>query len=161
MAAGAVALAAFAAWERRSGRRGGQPLVDLTLFRSAGFTWGTTLSTMVSFALFGIMFALPQYFLDVRGLDSLGSGVRLLPLIGGIAVGLAVGQRLQIAADRPATRRRPPLVSTKSLVSVGFAVMAAALAVGAGDQHHERHRLRRGLVRRYRPRASAWPCRRP
>ena len=127
--AGAVALAAFAGWEMRVRRRGGEPLADLTLFASAGFGWGTGLSTMVSFALFGVTFALPQYFLDVRGLDSLGSGVDLLPMIGGIAVGLVLGQRLQ--SPRTAGRGAgQPLVSTKSLVSAGFAVMAAALAVG-------------------------------
>jgi DHA2 family multidrug resistance protein-like MFS transporter len=136
LAAGAAAIIAFAAWERVAGRRsGGQPLVDLTLFRSAGFTWGTILSTMVSFALFGITFAMPQYFLDVRGLDSLGSGVRLLPLIGGLAVGLIVGQRLQ--SPRPARDGAPdgtpggaPLVGTKTLVTAGFATMAIALIVG-------------------------------
>jgi EmrB/QacA subfamily drug resistance transporter len=134
MVAGLVALLAFAAWERRIGRRpDGEPLVDLSLFRSAGFTWGTILSTMVSFALFGITFAMPQYFLDVRGLDSLGSGVRLLPLIGGLALGLGVGQRLQ--SPRPARGAAPargPLVGTRTLVSGGFAIMAVALAVGTG-----------------------------
>src|ERR1022692_2451291 len=95
MAAGVVLLAAFVAWERRVARRvNGEPLIDLTLFRSARFTWGTALSTMVSFALFGILFGVPLYFRDVRGLDSLASGLRLLPLIGGLAVGLAVGQGL-------------------------------------------------------------------
>src|SRR6266571_9045679 len=158
MLAGAVALAGFVAWERRVARRpNGQPLVDLTLFRSASFTWGTALSTMVSFALFGILFGVPQYFRDVRGLGSLDSGLRLLPLIGGLGVGLAVGQRLQrpavsrgadpatdpagpaagpadgpaepALADSPAGR---PLVSANVLAAAGFAVMAAALAVGAG-----------------------------
>ena len=129
IAAGVVALAGFAGWETRIRRRGGEPLADLTLFRSAGFAWGTSLSTMVSFALFGVTFALPQYFLDVRGLDSLGSGIDLLPMIGGIAVGLVLGQRLQ--SPRKAGRGAgKPMVSTKSLVSAGFAVMAAALAVG-------------------------------
>src|SRR5215469_16903703 len=98
MAAGVVALTAFAAWERRlSGRRPGgqaQPLIDLRLFGSAGFTWGTVLATLVSFALFGLVFAMPQYFLDVRGLNSLGAGVRMLPMIAGLAVGLLIGQRL-------------------------------------------------------------------
>ena len=130
MAAGAAGLAAFAGWERLVARRpGGEPLADLTLFRSAGFAWGTTLSTMVSFALFGITFALPQYFLDVRGLDSLDSGIDMLPLIGGIAAGLACGQRLQ-SPRKTGTHAGQPVFSTKSLVSVGFAVMAAALAVG-------------------------------
>jgi DHA2 family multidrug resistance protein-like MFS transporter len=136
MAAGAAGLAAFAGWERLVARRPGSvPLADLALFRSAGFAWGTILSTMVSFALFGITFALPQYFLDVRGLDSLDSGIDLLPLIGGIALGLLVGQRLlSPRPPRPARRAKvragQPVISTRSLVSVGFAVMAAALAVG-------------------------------
>ena len=89
MSAGVAALAAFVAWERRVSQR--QPLVDLALFSIAGFTWGTVLSTLVSFALFGLVFAAPQYFLDVRGLNSLAAGLRLLPMIGGLAVGLAIG----------------------------------------------------------------------
>ncbi len=130
MAVGAAVLAGFVGWERAvSARSGSQPLVQLSLFRSAGFSWGTALSTMVTFALFGITYAMPQYFLDVRGLDSLASGVRLLPLIGGLVVGLGVGQRLQ-------TPRRgaggTPLVSVKIIAAAGFAIMAGALAVGTG-----------------------------
>src|SRR5215469_16518671 len=116
MAAGVVALIAFIAWERRitAGRSGSQtlPLVDLKLFGSAGFTWGTVLATLVSFALFGLVFAMPQYFLDVRGLNSLGAGIRMLPMIAGLAVGLAIGQRLQ-------TPRKPgkPAAETSELAS--------------------------------------------
>ena len=47
------------AWERWLTRRAGvagsvRPLIELRLFRSAGFTWGTTLATLVSFAMFVI-----------------------------------------------------------------------------------------------------------
>src|ERR1022692_4344186 len=151
MSVGAAALIAFVAWERRLGRPGSrpagsaQPLVDLTLFRSAGFTWGTVLSTLVSFALFGIVFAMPQYFLDVRGLNSLGAGLRLLPMIGGLAVGLVIGQRLLtprkarvddagqadaiLAGGAPGSTSG---VSAKVVATAGFAIMAASLAVGAG-----------------------------
>ena len=101
--AGAVILAAFAGWERYAARRGtGQPLVELGLFRSAGFTWGTLLTTLVSFALFGILWGMPQYFQDVRGTDALGSGLRLLPMIGGLVAGMLAGTRLQ----SPPRRRR-------------------------------------------------------
>ena len=132
MVAGAVALAAFVAWERAVSRRpNGQPLVDLSLFRSAGFTWGTALSTMVQFALFGITFAMPQFFLLVRGLDSLASGVRMLPLIAGLALGLGVGQRLQSPRKgRDGGPARAPVAGTRTLISAGFAIMAVALAVG-------------------------------
>jgi EmrB/QacA subfamily drug resistance transporter len=129
-AAGVVVLAAFVLLEQRVSRRpDGQPLVQLTLFRSAGFTWGTILSTLVSFALFGILFAMPLYFRDVRGLNSLGAGVRLLPMIGGMVAGMLVGTRLQSPPKSDGASQ--PRVGAKALVTAGFAVMAAALAVGA------------------------------
>jgi EmrB/QacA subfamily drug resistance transporter len=131
IAAGAIVLAVFVAWERSVARRGGQPLVDLGLFSSAGFTWGTTLSTMISFALFGLTFAMPQFFLDVKGADSLGSGVRMLPLIGGIAVGLIAGQRLQSSRkSRNGQSGKPPLLGARGIGATGFAVIAIALVVG-------------------------------
>ena len=143
IAAGAAVLAVLIAWERwltgrsRSGdggnRRGGpvRPLIELRLFRSAGFTWGTLLSTLVSFALFGIFFAMPQYFQEVRGADAMGSGLRLLPMIGGMVIGMIGGTRL--ASPRPTGDGtvRAPQVSAKALVTVGFALMASTLWVGA------------------------------
>jgi MFS transporter, DHA2 family, multidrug resistance protein len=131
MAAGVVVLAAFVAWERVVRRTGRVPLVDLQLFRSRGFTWGTTLATMVSFALFGLTFAMPQFFLDVKGFDSLGSGIRMLPMIGGLVVGLAVGQRLQTPRrSRDGVTVGQPPVSARAVGATGFAIMAVAMAIG-------------------------------
>jgi EmrB/QacA subfamily drug resistance transporter len=138
IAGGAAVLAVLVGWERwLTGRaddpRGGRvrPLIELRLFRSAGFTWGTILSTMVSCAMFGIFFVMPQYFQEVRGADALGSGLRLLPMVGGMIIGMIGGTRMaspRRAADGTASA---PLVSAKLLVTVGFTIMAAALAVGA------------------------------
>ena len=119
-----------AAGTRRAGRAAAGRAVAV---RVAGFTWGTILATLVSFALFGILFAMPLYFRDVRGLDSLGAGLRLLPMIGGMVVGMVAGTRLQSPAK---TRRRhaaarPASVGAKALVAGGFAMMAVALAAGA------------------------------
>jgi hypothetical protein len=101
------------------------------LFRSAGFTWGTTLSTLVSFAMFGIFFAMPQYFQEVRGADAMGSGLRLLPMIGGMVIGMIGSTRLasprQVADGTPSS----PLASVKGLVAAGFAIMAVTLGFGA------------------------------
>jgi DHA2 family multidrug resistance protein-like MFS transporter len=131
IAAGAVVLVAFVAWERRVRARRGQPLVDLSLFSSAGFTWGTLLTTLVNFALFGILFAMPLYFQDIRGLDALGSGLRLLPMIGGMVVGMIGGSRLQNPRKGPDGQIGAPLVNVKLLVTVGYSVMAIGLAIGA------------------------------
>src|SRR6266702_1601940 len=143
IAAGAAVLAVLVAWERwltgrnRAGSggslRGGviRPLIELRLFRSAGFTWGTTLSTLISFAMFGIFFAMPQYFQEVRGADAMGSGLRLLPMIGGMVIGMIGSTRL--ASPRQAADGTPssPLASVKGLVAVGFAIMAVTLGFGA------------------------------
>ncbi len=141
IAAGVAVLAVFVAWERwltgRSGAdgsyRGGKirPLIELRLFRSAGFTWGTILSTLVSFAMFGIFFAMPQYFQEVRGVNALGSGLRLLPMIGGMVIGMIGSTRLASPRKTAAGPARAPLASVKGLVTVGFTIMAITLAFGA------------------------------
>ena len=143
IAAGVVVLAVFVAWERwLTGRnqsddsgnlRGGKvrPLIELRLFRSAGFTWGTVLSTLVSFAMFGIFFTIPQYFQEVRGVDAMGSGLRWLPMIGGMVVGMIGSTRLASPRKSADGQVRGPLASAKGLVTVGFTIMAVTLAFGA------------------------------
>ncbi len=106
MFGGALALAVFVLWERRVAA----PLVDLQLFRSRAFTWGTTLSSIVSFVMFGLV---------VRGADAQGSGIRLLALIAGLLIG-------GTAADRLAAR-----VGARAIAALGFALLAAGLAFGA------------------------------
>jgi len=134
--AGVVVLALVPLVERRVAAGGGQPLVDLQLFKSRGFRWGTILATLVSFAMFGIFFALPQYFQDVRGDDALGSGIRLLPMIGGMLVGMVAGTRLQTVRPDSATRGPGPggggaVAGPRSIVTVGYLLMAVAMALGA------------------------------
>ena len=142
IAAGVVVLAVLVAWERwltgrYAGSPGGgrrmaiRPLIELRLFRSAGFTWGTILSTLVSFAMFGIFFAMPLYFQEVRGVNALGSGLRLLPMIGGMVIGMIGGTRLASPRKTADGRLRAPAASVKRLVTVGFAIMAVTLGFGA------------------------------
>ncbi|HEY1823292.1 MAG TPA: DHA2 family efflux MFS transporter permease subunit [Trebonia sp.] len=126
IAAGIVMLALLPVVERRIARRGGQPLADLQLFRSPGFRWGTVLATLVSFVMFGMFFALPQYFQDVRGANALGSGIRLLPMIGGMLVGMVGGTRLSAPRNGGAAPTGP-----RTLVTAGYLLMAAAMALGA------------------------------
>jgi len=115
LAAGAAVLALFAGWERRTA----EPLVDLRLFRSPGFTWGTALTTLVSFSMVGVLFAMPLYFQEVLGLSAFGNGLRQLPMIGGLLAGAIVATRV--------ARR----LGVKLAVALGFAILAAGLVLGA------------------------------
>jgi DHA2 family multidrug resistance protein-like MFS transporter len=120
ISAGLLVLGGFVLWEHQLSRRpGGQPLLDLALFRSASFTWGVVLAASAGLALIGVLFALPQYFQGVLGTDALGSGLRLLPLIGGLVAGA-------VPADRIARR-----VGAKITVALGFALLGTGMLIGA------------------------------
>ena len=132
IAAGVVALALLPLVERRVARRGGHPLADLRLFRSADFRWGTILATLMSFAMFGMFFALPQYFQDVRGANALGSGIRLLPLVGGMLVGMVGGTRLTSPRrPRDSELAARPAAGPRTIVTAGYLLMAVAMGLGA------------------------------
>ncbi|MEU7750893.1 MFS transporter [Micromonospora sp. NPDC049171] len=119
--AGAAVLAGFAAWERRLGHQpGGQPLIDSALFGSASFVWGAVLTAVAGLAMIGVLFTMPQYFQDIRGVDTLGSGLRLLPLIGGMVLGAGLASRLTRAFGARIT------------ATAGFVLLAVGLGVGAG-----------------------------
>ncbi len=120
LGAGIVTLILFFLWERWLGARpGGQPLVDLKLFHSASFTWGVILQGIAAMAMIGVLFTLPQYFQGVLGTDAMGSGVRLLPLIGGLVVGA-------LPADRVAR-----IIGAKITVALGFALLVGGMLLGA------------------------------
>ncbi|HEY7275768.1 MAG TPA: MFS transporter [Trebonia sp.] len=132
IAAGVVALALLPLVEGRVARRGGHPLADLRLFRSADFRWGTILATLMSFAMFGMFFALPQYFQDVRGANALGSGIRLLPLVGGMLVGMVGGTRLTSPRrPRDGELAARPAAGPRTIVTAGYLLMAVAMGLGA------------------------------
>ena len=113
--AGAVLLAGFVAFERRSAH----PLIELGLFRNGHFVWGTVHATIANFAFFGMLFAVPQYFQSVDGITPLGTGIRLLPMALGLVIGTQFGGPLA------------KLSGVGTVIAAGFALAAAGLAAGA------------------------------
>ncbi|WP_107469065.1 MFS transporter, partial [Streptomyces caniscabiei] len=86
----AVLIAALVLRERRAVR----PLLDMGLLAHRGFLFNTLAATLVMFVLSGLLFVLPPYLQAVLGHDALGTGVRLLPLMGGLLVGARAAQPL-------------------------------------------------------------------
>src|SRR5262249_30866244 len=81
--------------------------------------WGTILQAFGIFAMFGLLFATPQYFQAILGVDAMGSGLRLLPMIGGLVAG-------SIGAERIAR-----VLTVKLTAAIGFAILTTGLALGA------------------------------
>lgn len=113
---GGVALTAlFLVHERRAP----DPLVDLGLFRSRAFSGGAAVATLLSFVMMGLLFALPLQAQAVHGLDAQSTGLRLLPLIGGM-LATAMPGGLLVAR-----------LGARTVVTAGMAVLAIGLAWGA------------------------------
>jgi DHA2 family lincomycin resistance protein-like MFS transporter len=82
---GAAALAAFVL-RQLALQRSGSPLLDLRAFAYPMYTIATALLMVGMMALFGVVILLPLYLQQLRGLDTLGTGLLLLP--GGLVMGL-------------------------------------------------------------------------
>ena len=75
LAAGAVVLAGFVAWELRAEH----PMLPMRFFRDRTFALANVASLLMSFGMFGSIFLLAQFFQTVQGYSPLGSGLRILP----------------------------------------------------------------------------------
>ena len=92
--AGFLALIIFVIIELSIIRRGGQPLLDLTVFASASFTSANLANICITFALFGGLFVIPIYLQNLRGLSAYQTGLLLIPQALGSMVSSLVGGRL-------------------------------------------------------------------
>jgi MFS transporter, DHA2 family, multidrug resistance protein len=117
---GLAVLGGFALWEQRL--VSAQPILDLELWRDNGFRWGAIAAAVASLAFFGVMFTLPLYLQAVGGADALGTGLRTLPMLGGLVVGIQV-------AVRAGARLAPRLVA-----AAGFGIVAVGSGLGALTQ---------------------------
>jgi len=84
LAAAAVVLAVFLAYERR--RQHDEPLVPFELFRDRGFTIMNVVGITVAFGIVGLLLPLTIYLQSVLGLSALRAGLVLLPMALGTMI---------------------------------------------------------------------------
>ncbi len=110
---GTTLIAGFVMWELRIR----SPLVDLRLFANARFSWSIAVSAVMSFGLMGVLFVFTPFLQLVQGNDAQATGVRLLPLIGGIVLGALV-------SDRLVSR-----IGVQAMLSLGLLICGAGMAL--------------------------------
>ncbi|BCM71773.1 MULTISPECIES: MFS transporter [Streptomyces] len=81
-------------WEHRISRTGGQPLLDVTLFRSRVFNIGMAMNAAFMLFFMSISFVLSLFVQDGLGLSPLRAGLCFVPLAVGAMVTSLVGRRL-------------------------------------------------------------------
>jgi EmrB/QacA subfamily drug resistance transporter len=82
LAAGVILLVSFLAWERSTPT----PMLNLLLFRSAGFSAANASGFMMSAGMFGSIFFLTLYVQQVLGASPLEAGLRTMPWTGTIMI---------------------------------------------------------------------------
>ena len=112
---GVVLLGAFMVAERRAR----EPIVPIALVRNRVFAVGGSLSLIVGFALFGAVTFLPLYFQTVDAATPTGSGLRLIPMIGGLLITSILSGQL---ITRRGRYRIFPIIGT-ALMTVGLALL--------------------------------------
>ncbi|MEU6535271.1 DHA2 family efflux MFS transporter permease subunit [Streptomyces sp. NPDC047000] len=115
LAASVVLIGTLVLRERRADR----PMLDMSLLTHRGFLLNSVAATLISFVLSGLLFVLPPYLQAVLGHDAFGTGVRLLPMMGGLLV---------------AARGAQPVVArfgSRAVISAGLAVLAFAAILGS------------------------------
>ncbi|MFD5821464.1 DHA2 family efflux MFS transporter permease subunit [Nesterenkonia xinjiangensis] len=111
---GVLFLAAFT-WLQLRLQKGGNPLLNLQPFRYTMFTRSLLMMLLMMIALFGAIIMLPLFLQQVRGLDTLTTGLLMLP--GGVLMALLA----------PIVGRLYDRIGPKPLVVPGAALLIVAL----------------------------------
>jgi EmrB/QacA subfamily drug resistance transporter len=117
LVAAAIAFGLFLTWQLRLAARGGQPLMDLSLFRHRQFAMGCVVAFIYGTALFGSTYLLPVYM--QVGLHISASHVGTIMLPAGIVLALTIVGVGRLADTRP----------TWLLVSIGLMLLALSFAL--------------------------------
>jgi EmrB/QacA subfamily drug resistance transporter len=111
-----VLLVLFVATERRAP----EPVLPPRLFRNRVFTVTSAMGLVVGFALFGSVTYLPLFLQVVNGASPTGSGLQILPLMGGLLLtSIASGQVI----SRTGVYKPFPIAGT-AVMAVGLVLLS-------------------------------------
>lgn len=112
----AVALAAFVRVELRAE----EPVLPIRLFASPVFTVCCVLSFIVGFAMLGALTFLPTFMQFVDGVSATESGLRTLPMVGGL---LLTSMGSGVLVSRTGRYKIFPVVGT-AVMTLGFVLLS-------------------------------------
>jgi EmrB/QacA subfamily drug resistance transporter len=112
LAVGALLLAAFVLWERRTP----EPMLPMRFFSDRAFSAANAASLFMYFGMFGSIFLLTQFFQTAQGYSPLEAGLRVLPWT---AMPMIVAPISGVLSDR---------IGGRPLMAIGLGLQAAGLA---------------------------------
>jgi EmrB/QacA subfamily drug resistance transporter len=123
LAAGALLLGSFVAWEGRAK----EPMLPLRFFRDRSFAAANAASLAMYFGMFGSVFLLSQFFQTAQGYSPFEAGLRVLPWT---AMPMLVAPIAGALSDR--FGGRPFLAGGLALQAIGLAWIAAVSSADVG-----------------------------
>jgi EmrB/QacA subfamily drug resistance transporter len=115
----ALAVALLVAFVRHE-RAAEEPIIPLTLFRSPVFRVASGMGFLIGLALFGAIIFIPLFLQLVYGVSPTSSGLRMLPLMGGLLAASILSGR---AISRIGRYRVFPIAGT-AITSVGMLLLS-------------------------------------
>ena len=113
---GVAALVAFLLAERRAA----EPVLPLRLFRNRSFAVTSAIALIVGFAMFGSVTYLPLFLQVAKGSTPTGSGLQLVPMMGGMLTSSIISGQL---ISRTGRYRIFPIVGTATM-AVGLLLLS-------------------------------------
>ena len=123
-----VVLVGFVVYEALLERRGGQPILEPSLFKNRIFTVSALVTAIFGMGLFGSIFFIPLFVQGVVGSSATNSGLVLTPLMLTSIVGSVVSGQLVSRLGRYKW-----LAILGMIISVGGTLMLARLSVTSGN----------------------------
>ena len=97
-------------------KRAAEPVLPLALFKNRTFTISVAVGLVVGFALFGSVTYLPLYLQIVKGASPTGSGLQMIPMMGGMLITSIISGQL---ISRSGYYRKFPITGT-AVMSIGL-----------------------------------------
>lgn len=98
-----VCVGGFIFWEAHRIKAGHSHILNLRLFKIPTFSWGNVTATMVAIGEFALLFVLPLYMIDARGLTVMTTGLILALMAGGAFFSGAMARHIAAWIGSPGT----------------------------------------------------------
>lgn len=125
----AALLVAWVRWERRYSARGGEPMVDMGLFRTRSFANGSLLIALYFVGMTSVWVLIALYMQEGMGHTALAAGFIGLPSALASAITAPLAGRKVMQVGRPMVLWGIGLVLTGILLSIGVVVLRESVGL--------------------------------
>jgi predicted MFS family arabinose efflux permease len=144
VAASAVSFATLAAWTKRLRRRGGDPLIEASIFSHRSYTAGLSMIVVFFAGMIGTMLVLTLFMQFGMHFSAIHAGLTLAPFAAGTAIGATLGGALLVPRIGRVTLQIATVIGAAGvwwlrevilahgLDTTSFAIVAPELVVGIG-----------------------------